>query len=463
MKFKHSMLSAALAAVLLGAIWPMSAVAAQGDAASAADAADLEADEATPVKKTLKKIKKKLKAAKENTAFKIDSLRAEIGGFNDSAAPDGDVNLNAAASMKGWMGDNWEYGVGVRLDAQGQSGTNDYSRAKFDYAENFVRWRSPEMRITLGTQNLLWGRVDEIPPVDRLSRADLSHFVLDRLPDRRRAVPAVRVESFQGDFKIDAAWVPFFDPAVLPNARSVWHPVDTINGRILGLGAIGLAPGMSLALGHEDDHGSGGGGVRVTHTGGSLDYGFSLQRARQSVPYYQVALGFPTVTLTAVHPFSWVLGGELETQMAGATWRLEAAWSSDTPVTAPTTFAYRTEPATDLVMGVEFFPGDGETRVTLQLAGHKTHTDAAVLDRTEFYSVNGELERTFANGRWRGNLRIFSGLDQHDTYLNPKLTYLGIDRHELFIAAHLFSGGAQTLGGFHKDHDMISLGWQAKF
>ena len=133
------------------------------------------------------------------------------------------------------------------------------------------------------------------------------------------------------------------------------------------------------------------------------------------------------------------------------------------PVTAPTTYAYRTEPATDVVMGVEFFPGDGETRVTLQLAGHKTHTDSTALDRTEFYSLNGELERTFVQGRWRGNLRFFSGLDQHDVYLNPKLTYLGIDQHEFFVAAHLFSGAEQTLSGFHKDHDMISVGWQAKF
>ncbi len=464
MKKNHPLLNAGIAALFLGMLLPATAIAA-AEAEAKVDAADLddaEADDAKPVKKVAKKSKKKQKASKKDTEFKIDYVRTEIGGFSDSAAPDGDVYLSTAASIKGWASDDWEYAVGVRLDAQAQGGTNDYSRGKLDYTENYLRWRNPEMRVTLGTQNLLWGRVDEIPPVDRLSRADLSHFVLDKLPDRRRAVPAVRVESFQGDFKIDAVWVPFFDPAILPDADSVWHPVDTVNARVLGLGTVPLAPGMSIALGKEEDGGSGGGGVRVTHTGGDIDYGFSVQRARQSVPYYKITPGVPVVTLTAVHPFSWVVGGELETQMAGATWRLEATWSSDMPVTTPTTFAYRTEAASDLVMGVEFFPGDGETRITLQLAGHKTHTDSA-LDRTEFYSLNGEIERTFVQGRWRGNLRFFSGLDEHDVYLNPKLTYLGIDRHELFIAAHLFSGAEQTLGGFHEDHNMLSIGWQAKF
>jgi hypothetical protein len=474
---KSSLLfKASLFALLFGAVQPVTGLADEPKPEAGVDEPSVDktsvdepyddAAEASPTQKILKKAKKKLKSAKENTAFGIDSLRAELGGFNDNSAPDSDLNFNLGASMTGRVNDDWEFALGMRLDAQAQTGSPDFSRVKLDYAENFLRWRSPEMRITLGTQNLLWGRVDEISPIDRLSRTDLSHFILDRLPDRRRAVPALRLESFQGDFKIDAAWLPFFDPAVLPDAESVWHPVDTANGRILGLGPIPFPfPGMSAKLGGEEDGGSGGAGVRVTHTGGSIDYGFSLQRARQSIPYYEISAtpGSPAIlTLTAVHPYSWVVGGELETQVGGATWRLEATWSSDLPVTDANTFSFRTEPASDLVMGVEFFPGDGETRITLQVAGHKTHT-SNVLDRTEFYNVNGEIERSFAQGRWRGNLRFFSGLNDHDIYLNPKLTYLGIDKHELFIAAHIFDGSEQTLGGFHKDHDMISVGWQAKF
>jgi hypothetical protein len=469
---KSSLLfKASLVALLFGAMQPITGLAdepkpeAGVDEPSVDEPYDDEA-EASPSKKPLKKAKKKPKSAKENSAFKIDSLRAELGGFNDKSAPDSDLNLNLGASMTGWVNDKWEFALGMRLDAQAQTGSPDFSRVKLDYAENYLRWRSPEMRITLGTQNLLWGRVDEISPIDRLSRTDLTHFILDRLPERRRAIPAARLESFQGDFKIDAVWVPFFDPAVLPDSESVWHPVDTLNGRILGLGPINFpVPGMSAKLGAEEDGGSGGAGVRVTHTGGSFDYGFSVQRARQSMPYYKSSAtpGFPAIlTLTAVHPYSWIVGGELETQVAGATWRLEAAWSSDLPVTDANTFSFRTEPASNLVMGVEFFPGDGETRITLQVAGHKTHT-RNVLDRTEIYSLNGEIERSFAQGRWRGNLRFFSGLNDHDVYLNPKLTYLGIEKHELFIAAHIFDGSEQTLGGFHKDHDMISVGWQAKF
>jgi hypothetical protein len=263
------------------------------------------------------------------------------------------------------------------------------------------------------------------------------------------------MEQFTAGYKIDAVWLPVFDDAVMPDRRSEWSPVDTRNGRLLGFGSVPFVAGNRVK---SASHDSGGGGVRVTRGGDELDYGFSIQRVRQSQPYYRVAPG----VLQAVHPYSTVVGGEFEAERMGATWRLEAAWSSDVPVTTRG-FRFLTKPGFDVVVGTEFFPGDSETRVTLQLGGHRTFADRAVLDRTEFYTFNGEVEHPFALGRWRADLRFVVGLDERDLYLNPKLTYTGIDQHELFVAAHLFSGAEQTLGGYYDRSDAVMVGWQARF
>lgn len=411
-------------------------------------------DDEVKVSTPKKKARSKAKADKAGVKIRIDDVRAEWGSFTDKPASSDDAWLHGAASAKSQSG-VWEFALGARFDAYGQSGTPGFSRTQLDYTENYLRWRGENMRVTVGTQNVLWGRVDEISPIDRMSRVDLSRIILDKLPERRRAVPAVRLEHFSDETKVDAVWLPVFDAAVMPHENSVWHPVDTVNGRLPGIGSV---PGIIGARVSDDEHGSGGAGVRITRSGGNLDYGFSLQRVRQSQPYYRVEPG----RLIGVHPFSWIGGGELEMQKGGATWRLEAAWSSDVPVTT-TAFQYRTERAFDIVLGTEFFPGDSDTRATIQLAGHKTFTDMPILDRDKFYNLNGELEHPFALGRWRANLRFAAGLDKSDLYLNPKLSYLGIDRHEIFVAAHLFSGAPQTLGGYYQQNDMVVLGWQAKF
>ena len=390
--------------------------------------------------------------------LQVDTLRLEAGGFTDSPGASSSALAQGAMSLKGSNG-SWSYALGARLDAHGQFGDRDFDRVRLDYAENYLRWQHKDLRVTVGTQNLMWGRVDEISPIDRMGRSDFSRVMLDKLPDRRRAVPAVRAEYFGEGFKLDGVLLPVFDDAVMPHARSVWNPVDTVNPQILGIGNL---PGIAGArVAKADINGAGGAGLRWTAEGEGFDYGFSVQRVRQSQPYYKVIPG-ASVVLQAVHPFSTVVGAELETERMGATWRMEVAASSAVPLTTHA-FQYRTDPALNVVVGAEFFPGDSETRVTLQLAGQRTFTNQAVLDRTRIYSLTGEIEHPFANGRWRADMRFSVGLNDRDRYFNPQLTYTGIDQQEIYLAAHLFSGAADTLGGFYRRNDTVVVGWRGKF
>lgn len=449
MKTTQQLIGMGLCCALMLSVAPVLAV-----DTTKASASESEVD--TAVTPKVKKSKTKAKRKQEGVwKFKLDEVRASAGAFMDDPAPSSAAYLFASASASMQSGP-WEFALGARMDGQAQGGSPDFSQVKLDYGENYVRWRGDDRRLTVGTQNVLWGRVDEISPIDRMSRVDLTRLILDKQPERRRAVPAVRLEQFMGDFKLDAVWVPVFDAAVVPHANSAWYPIDLSGRRILGIGTSPV-PLVGFQV-RDDEHGSGGGGVRLTRTGASIDYGLSLQRVRNSLPYYQLGAG----VLTGVHPFTWVTGAELETQMAGATWRMELARSSDVPVTN-LLGQLGHESAWDLVLGTEFFPGDAETRVTLQLAGHKTNGNTPILDRDEIYAVTGDVEHPFAQGRWRFNFRFASGLNEHDVYLNPKLTYLGVDQHEFFVAGHMFSGAEKTLGGFYEHKDFIELGWRGKF
>lgn len=419
---------------------------------------DLEAEAPPPA------VKPKTKGQKARTGLKLDALRAEAGGFTDEPGVNGNGWLHAAVSARWQPEPGLEMALGARVDGYAHSGGPRYREGRLDYTENYLRWRGEASRITLGTQNILWGRVDEVPPVDRLSRADLSRGILDKLAERRRAVPAVRLEHFAGDYKLDAVWLPIFVPAVLPEMDSVWHPVNRRSGRVLGIeDSPALAAMISAATFRHKDGGGGGGGVRLTASGGPVDWGLSLQRVRQSLPYYRLSAGPPAPVFTAVHPYSWVAGGELELQHGGATWRLEAAYSSATPLTRRADLRYVTEPAADLVLGVEFHPGDADTRLTLQWSGHRSFTDQPVLDRSRRHGLGGEIEHPFAQGRWRLNVRFYAGLDRRDYYLNPRLSFLGFEPHEIYLGLHHFSGESGTLGGFYRDNDLVVAGWAARF
>ncbi|OGT22197.1 MAG: hypothetical protein A2V90_00430 [Gammaproteobacteria bacterium RBG_16_57_12] len=419
----------------------------------------------------------------KSRSYKISlaDARMEGGMLTDSKQGVDSSNYFHAELVGIWNPSrSWEVQLAGRVDAYQQTGVPEYNDADADYADSYIRYRGDNYRLTAGAQTVIWGRVDEVPPIDRLSVQDLSRHMLDDLPNRRRAVPAIRLERFFGANKLDVLWVPVFRPAELPDPQSIWSPVDKINGRIIGTPSSTLL-GQLIKAGSfaEDDDGQGGGGIRYSRTGKGLDYAFTVQRARHSQPYYELNPVVAGVLLTSLdaalalsssneptflarHPMTWIAGADFGIEAGDATWRFEMAYLSDMPVTT-TTLAMATTAAIDWVGGVEFYPGEAGTRINAQITGHHLLDNQNIVDRDAIYTFNGAIETLFAHDRWRFHLRFLAGLDEHDVYLNPELSYLGWEPSEIYIGGHYFAGDDGTLGGFHQDHSLATLGWRVKY
>ena len=392
----------------------------------------------------------------------VDDLLLEAGGLPDAPEANSYSTLRASAYLLWQPSRNWEFRAGARIDGMTQDGGRaDHRETLADYSDTYVRYRNGDTRLTLGAQTVVWGRADEIPLADRVSRADLTRFVLDDLPDRRRAQLAARWEQSFGEYKLDAVWLPVFRGAQLPDIASIWSPINRTTGQVIG---IAPSPALAALVGaariDEDEHGSGGGALRLTKTGAPFDFGVTLARTRQSLPYYRVDLLTPS--LTAIHPFNTFVGADLELVRNGLTWRMELGYTDDVPVTLSTT-AMDTTQSLDWIGALEFFPGGKDTRVNLQLVAHTLQTDHRILELKEYYGANGEIETSFGQGRWKAGMRFAAGFNVDDVYLSPKLSYVGWEPHEIYIAAHYFDGEARTLGGFHQDHSLITLGLRTRF
>lgn len=420
--------------------------------------------------------------AANNPRLVLDPIWIEAGALVDDEARAAQSHyLHSTVAMEWLYPDNWEARLGGRVDGYVQRGDDDFEKSELDYDETYLRYRNADRTVTFGAQTVLWGRVDELPPTDRLSVRDVSRFVLDDLADRRRAVPAVRWEEFVGEHKLDLLYVPQFRAAELPPEESVWFPVDRSRGRIIGLSPDPLMePLVKDGRFVEEDDGFGGWGLRVSRTGHNLDYALTVQDARHSLPYYALALAVrqslladpsdvagalsaAPATFIARHPRTWVLGGSLAFSAGHSTWRLEAAWLSDHPATTQD-LRYTTVEALNWVAGVEFFPGDRNLRMSARVRGlHLLSQQGELLDRETIYTLFGDIENTFERGRWGARLRYSIGLDEHDVYLNPELAFQGREPHEFYLGYHYFDGAPNTPGGFHQHHDLFTLGWRARF
>jgi hypothetical protein len=198
---------------------------------------------------------------------------------------------------------------------------------------------------------------------------------------------------------------------------------------------------------------------------------------RHSTPYYELdervrealtlgssvpaAVALAPDTFVGRHPYTWALGGDAGFTTGRTTWRVEAAWLSAVPVT-DSAGALDTVDAVNAVAGAEFYPGDRDLRVNLQVGANILLGPASMLDRRRRYFTNGTVLYPFSGGRLEFETRFILGLNVRDVYVNPELRFLLLDTHQFYIAAHLFRGSEDTLGGFFHDNTGIMLGWRAK-
>ncbi len=419
-----------------------------------------------------------------NVDWAIDKIVLEEQLFTRSSSDVSNAEYVHVSSHVNWrLSENWDMQLAARIDAYKQHGKygTDISDVDLDYEDNYMRYRDDNMRLTVGTQTIRWGRVDILAPTDNMVTLDLSRGVLPNWDDLYRASLALRGELFSGKSKLDFVYLPKFREAELPGDKeNVWYPINFRNGEILGGKTNPLSKTIIQNATIDDDvSGDGGFGLRLSSNVNSLDYAVSLQRVRLSAPSYKINEQFrqdllvnPLLavanqsnygdTYTEEHPRNWIVGGDMAFQWKQFTLRFEGVWFSDLPATT-STLEFETYDGFRWASGVEFYPGDADTRVILQLSGTHIDEKEKIIDRDNSVTLNGESETLFSNNRWRFSTKFNIGLDIKDIYISPEISYLGWEPFEVYSAVHYLDGNEQSLGGFYQENSMITIGWRGRY
>lgn len=420
-----------------------------------------------------------------NQGFEVDDFRAEFGFLDAKTGGLVESSHYGLISMgyRFVSESGFDGRIGLRVDAVRQAPERTVREAEVDYGESFLRYRAGDHKYTVGAQVINWGVLDELAPGNVLATQDLTRYTLDDLTRRYRATPLLRYEGWFDRWKVDVIGLPLFRAAELPEPDSIWFPIDSVTGRIIGLPndplLAALVQNSTFETNIEDDHG--GGGLRVSHQGRGWDFGFSVQHVRHSLPYFElnsdVRLALltgtppniaPTVstepTFQAIHPFTDVVSLDFATVWGDTTWRAEMAYLSDVPVTTPDLRVVYA-PSAQIGFGMEMFPGDANNRLSMQVGFTHLEPDEPILDREQTAYISGEFEWLFAREAWRLRTRFLSTWSEEGTdyYLNPELAYIRVEPDEFYIGVHIFEGDEGTPGDYHNEHDMFVLGWRTRY
>ena len=159
------------------------------------------------------------------------SLTAQAGvGLPNAHHNKGDFLLGQTifdGTVKSYLDEAMIYVNGqIEHDALGSQSTNGSSAFVADdgtYAlklrEAYIDWKGELLALRIGRQITSWGKADDIQITDVLNPRDETNVVAADYNESKLGIDAVRLSLLTDNTQVDAYWIPFFTPSILPLAK----------------------------------------------------------------------------------------------------------------------------------------------------------------------------------------------------------------------------------------------------
>ena len=166
----------------------------------------------------------------QETVF-LGSLTAQAGvGLPNAHHNKGDFLLGQTTfdgTIKSYLDEAMVYVNGqIVHDALGSQSTNGSSAFVADdgtYAlklrEAYIDWKGEMLALRVGRQIVSWGKADDIQITDVLNPKDETNVVASDYNESKLGIDAVRLSLLTEKTQVDAYWIPFFTPSILPLAK----------------------------------------------------------------------------------------------------------------------------------------------------------------------------------------------------------------------------------------------------
>lgn len=199
--------------------------------------------------------------------------------------------------------------------------------------EAYVDLRAGSIDLRAGLSNVVWGRLDELPPSDVINPLDISRYLFEGRNQARLPVPLVRARWVSSEaLTVEGVWVPLFRRARFDFLDEDTSPFNLLTDRDLCRNDAPCPPiPLEIALDRREPArtlGNSQGGARVSATTGRVDWSVSGYRGFESFGVVTIdpRPGTPVpLRLIETYPRFTMIAGDVEAVRGGWAIRGEAA------------------------------------------------------------------------------------------------------------------------------------------
>lgn len=417
------------------------------------------------------------------TRLKHTRFNAEFLFWNENETPGSSNYFNSAINYKttyktGKTGKTgWVFNYGARFTVTEQSGIQRYQKAKLLLEPIYLHIKSNRHNWHIGAADTVWDNENPLSLSDNITRHNLERYKLDINPeDKRLPSWGIRWQYSHNKYLWDINLFPIFEPANLPQQKSIWHPISLSRGKAKQINTEGdLAYLLKNGALKEKNWDTGGIAVRLDKMIGTSKRAITLQYVRHNTPYpvlnnkLQSALVSGESVTNALqsindhsfsleHPYTAVF--TLEER--GAISQFEIALLSNTPYTT-TNYQMKTAPSANWKLGFDYPHLDRGEKITLYFKGRHISTQETILDQKTRVAIAGVLSTVTKNKSWTLSFTYDIGLNQYDLFLNPRVIFNHSKHVNITLNYQVFAGTNGTEFGYHNQHSNLSIAWLSRF
>jgi hypothetical protein len=330
-----------------------------------------------------------------------------------------------------------------------------------DLQEAYFDFYLQDADLRVGKQKVIWGEAEGAFITDLVSPRDMRSFILADFTEIRKAVPAIKVDYYAGDYTLQGIWVTHFIPTTLPSQDSIWKQTPSLDPA-LASATIKEATMPDASLENSEVF------LSLGRFGNTISWKVNGGYVFTDEPLVTEITPSAPPTISQGYEQYGFVGGSFNTTIGSVVLRGEAALALEKPFNTVDTSAglpaFSTEYHNQVqtLVGLDWNMLGAQWSSQYLLTYTHDHNDTLVSQMKpikEFaHTLTFRVQDTFLGERLTAKLFTYVELEPANALVRPSLSYNFGDGVLLECGVELFVGDEEGTFGVYQDN---SMAWAA--
>jgi len=363
---------------------------------------------------------------------------------------------------------------GLQINDIDRDGYSDYSKPaqlydglEIELRELYLQGEIGDTFLTLGKQQIVWGKSDGLKVLDIVNPQSFREFILDDFDSSRIPLWTVNIEHTIADWDLQFLWIPDQTYHALPKQNASYALTSP---ELVPVAPEGVAVNIEDARRPNHIILDSDVGLRAAMfwKGWDITFNYLYQYNNLAVLRQNVSMlnGKPIVTITPEYERTHVIGGTFSNAFSDWVVRGEVGYFTDHYFIAKNVQQNQgvvKSPELHYVLGLDW-NAPWDILVSGQLIQSWVLNDADKTTRDKLdTTLTGLVRRNFMYDTLVAEVLLIANTNNGDGIIRPKISYEWQDNIKTWLGADIFYGDRQGVFGQFEQNDRVVIGLEISY